>query len=150
MTRQVVEYTDLLELFLLLFLLLCFVFYIFLYYFFKKYDDKIDIINNDFLERYKDILVGINILIEVNENILSNMNSLNELNERNQELALDLKKEHTSTQENLMYTKKEIEYIIVELIKEFHELKNLEEKNSKLLNILNRRIRIKPKKDNVP
>jgi hypothetical protein len=120
-----------------------------LYYFFKKYDDKIDIINNDFLERYKDILVGINILIEVNENILSNMNSLNELTERNLKLALDLKKEHTSTQEYLIYTKKEIEHIIAELIKEFLEVKDLEEKNSKLLNILNRRIRIKPKKGNV-
>ena len=45
MTKEVLEYSNLFELLLAMFILLCFVIYISLYFFFKKVDKRIDTMN---------------------------------------------------------------------------------------------------------
>jgi predicted PurR-regulated permease PerM len=149
MTRQVVEYTDLIELFLVLFLLLCFVFFAFLFYFSKKYDEKIELINKNSFAYNENILTGINILLERNENVLSNIENLNKRNESIQKLTLDLKSGYDTTQEYLMFINKFYNKNLEDLVTEIVKLEHLEKENCKLLNILNRKIHNKPKPDNV-
>lgn len=149
MTRQVVEYTDLIELFLVLFILLSFVFFAFLFYFFKKYNEKIEFLDKKSLNYNENLLVGINILLERNENVLSAINNLHEATEKTQKLTLDLKTEHKNTQEYLISNNEIINRNSKDLVTELITLEKLEKENCKLLNILNRKIHNNSKRDNV-
>lgn len=135
MIKEVIQYSDLLELLLVIFILLCFVIYIFLYFFFKRVEKKIAILNKIALE-YKD-------------KALANNNFSNNKFEEIQKISLDLKLKYKETQEYIIVNNensyKKFEY----LAKELFNLQNQGNENIKLLNIINRKIHNKSKKDNV-
>ena len=136
MSQQVIEYSDLLELFLAMFILLCFVIYAFLHLFLKKLAKKIDIMNKIALE-YKDKTLD--------DNNISN-NKFEEI----KKIVMELKLKYKETQEYIIVNNensyKKFEY----LAKELFNLQNQGNENIKLLNIINRKIHNKPKRDNVP
>lgn len=146
MTRQVIEYTDLVELFLVLFLLMSFVFFGFLFYFYRKYTQKIEFLDKKSLEYNENLLAGINILIEQNKHIL---NALNNITEENEELVSSLKSEHHTTQEYIMTSNENLSKIFENLIHEFSKFITMWKENHKLLHIINRKIHNKPKIYNV-
>ena len=135
MIKQVIEYSDLSELFLAMIILLCFVIYAFLHLFFKKLAKKIDIMNKIALG-YKD-------------KALDGNNISNNKFEEIQKIVLDLKLKYKETQEYIIVNNensyKKFEY----LAKELFNLQNQVNENSKLLNIINRKIHNKSKTDNV-
>ena len=90
MTKEVLEYSNLFELLLAMFILLCFVIYISLYFFFKKVDKRIDTMNKIALE-YKD-------------KALANNNFSNNKFEEIQKLVLDLKLNYKETQKSIIAT----------------------------------------------
>lgn len=149
MTRQVVEYTDLIELFLFLFFSLCLVFFPFLFNFFKKCNEKVEFLDKKSFKYNENLLAGINILIEQNNNSLIAINNVSERIEVSQKLALDLKAEIDIMQEYLILINKTNSKNSEELVKEFINLIHIEKENIKLLNIINRKIHNKPKIDNV-
>lgn len=146
MTKQVIEYTDLVELFLVLFLLMFFVFFGFLFYFYKKYTQKIKLLDKKPLEYQENLLSRINILIEQNNNFLTIFNSETA---KNQEFILDLKLKNNTIHEHLIANNKIINQNFRDLVAEFITLEKLEKENYKLLHIINRKTNNKPKLDNV-
>lgn len=134
MIQLVIDYSDLVELFLAIFIFLCFVIYAFLHLFLKKLTKKIDIMNRIALE-YKD-------------KALDNNNISNNKFEEIEKIVMELKLKYKETQEYIIVNNensyKKFEY----LAKEIFNLQNRGNENSKLLNIINRKIHNNSKRDN--
>ncbi len=114
-----VNYTDLIELFIALFILLVLSFFIIYYYFFKKLDKK------DSLKNEKEILKNFKTLetkIDENENIYRNLTL-----------------RYIDTQKFLVRNESNYKKIFDFLLSEISKIKDLENENNKLLNIVNRK-----------
>lgn len=111
-----VNYTDLIELFIALFILLVFSFFIISYYFFKKLD------KNHSLKNEEEILKNLKIKMDEIENISRNLTL-----------------RYIDTQEFLARNESNYKKIFDFLLKEISKIKDLEIGNNKLLNIVNRK-----------
>ena len=122
-----VNYTDLIELLIALFILLVFSFFIIFYYFFKKLD------KNNSLKKEEEILknlINLEIKIDKIENISRNLTL-----------------RYIDTQEFLDRNESNYKKIFDFLLSEVSKIKDLETENNKLLNIVNRKT-VKYKKHN--
>jgi predicted PurR-regulated permease PerM len=122
---NVINYTDLIELFLALFLLLSFIFIIIFYYFFNKIKKENDQIKNIFFKNNKEILSNIDQLSA----------EIEEIDTKTQDLTSDFIK----TLKILIENESENKKIFKSLSSEISNIKALETKNNKLLNIINRK-----------
>lgn len=122
-----VNYTDLIELFIALFILLVFSFFIIFYYFFKKLDRKYSLKNKE--EILKNLIILETKIAEI-ENISRNLTL-----------------RYIDTQEFLVRNESNYKKIFDFLLTEISKIRDLENENNKLLNILNRKT-VKYKKHN--
>ena len=116
---NVINYTDLIELFIALFILLVFSFFIICYYFFKKLDRKYSLKNE--------------------EEILKNLKNLETKIDKIENITRDLNLRYIDTQEFLARNESNYKKIFDFLLTEISKIKDLEIENNKLLNIVNRK-----------
>ena len=116
---NVINYTDLIELFIALFILLVFSFFIICYYFFKKLDRKYSLKNE--------------------EEILKNLKNLETKIDKIENITRDLNLRYIDTQEFLVRNESNYKKIFDFLLSEISKIKDLEIENNKLLNIVNRK-----------
>ena len=116
---NVINYTDLIELFIALFILLVFSFFIICYYFFKKFDKKNSLKNEE--EILKNLIILETKIAEI-ENITRNLTL-----------------RYIDTQEFLVKNESNYKKIFDFLLTEISKVKDLEIENNKLLNIVNRK-----------
>ncbi len=114
-----VNYTDLIELFIALFILLVFSFFIISYYFFKKLNGKYSLKNEE----------------EILKDLKNLETKINEIENINRNLTL----RYIDTQEFLVRNESNYKKIFDFLLKEISKIKDLENENNKLLNIVNRK-----------
>ena len=117
--NHTVNYTDLIELFIALFILLVFSFFIICYYFFKKFDKKNSLKNEE--EILKNLIILETKIAEI-ENITRNLTL-----------------RYIDTQEFLVKNESNYKKIFDFLLTEISKVKDLEIENNKLLNIVNRK-----------
>ena len=122
-----VNYADLIELLIALFILLVFSFFIIFYYFFKKLDRKYSLKNKE--EILKNLIILETKIAEI-ENISRNLTL-----------------RYIDTQEFLVRNESNYKKIFDFLLTEISKIRDLENENNKLLNILNRKT-VKYKKHN--
>ena len=115
-----VNYTDLIELLIALFILLVFSFFIICYYFLKKFDRK------DSLKNKEEILKNL-IILETKIAEIEN-------------ISRNLTLRYIDTQEFLAKNESNYKKIFDFLLSEISKIKDLENENNKLLNIVNRKI----------
>ncbi|AXX93988.1 hypothetical protein [Arcobacter ellisii] len=115
-----VNYTDLIELFIALFILLVFSFFIICYYFLKKFDRKDSLKNK--------------------EEILKNLKNLKIKIDEIENISRNLTLRYIDTQEFLAKNESNYKKIFDFLLSEISKIKVLENENNKLLNIVNRKI----------
>ena len=116
---NVVNYTDLIELFIALFILLVFSFFIIFYYFFKKLDKNNSLKNE--------------------EEILKNLKDLETKIDKIENITRDLNLRYIDTQEFLARNESNYKKIFDFLLTEISKIRDLEIENNKLLNIVNRK-----------
>ena len=116
---NVVNYTDLIELFIALFILLVFSFFIIFYYFFKKLDKNNSLKNE--------------------EEILKNLKDLETKIAKIENITRDLNLRYIDTQEFLARNESNYKKIFDFLLTEISKIRDLEIENNKLLNIINRK-----------
>ena len=116
---NVVNYTDLIELFIALFILLVFSFFIIFYYFFKKLDKNNSLKNE--------------------EEILKNLKDLERKIDKIENITRDLNLRYIDTQEFLARNESNYKKIFDFLLTEISKIRDLEIENNKLLNIINRK-----------
>ena len=116
---NVVNYTDLIELFIALFILLVFSFFIIFYYFFKKLDKNNSLKNE--------------------EEILKNLKDLETKIDKIVNITRDLNLRYIDTQEFLARNESNYKKIFDFLLTEISKIRDLENENNKLLNIVNRK-----------
>ena len=116
---NVVNYTDLIELFIALFILLVFSFFIIFYYFFKKLDKNNSLKNE--------------------EEILKNLKDLETKIDKIENITRDLNLRYIDTQEFLARNESNYKKIFDFLLTEISKIRDLENENNKLLNIVNRK-----------
>ena len=114
-----VNYTNLIELFIALFILLIFSFFIICYYFLKKLDRKNSLKNK--------------------EEILKNLKNLETKIDEIENISRNLTLRHIDIQEFLARNESNYKKIFNFLLKEISKIKDLEIENNKLLNIVNRK-----------
>ena len=114
-----VNYTDLIELFIALFILLVFSFFIIFYYFFKKLDRKYSLKNE--------------------EEILKNLKNLETKIDKIENISRNLTLRYIDTQEFLARNESNYKKIFDFLLTEISKIRDLENENNKLLNIVNRK-----------
>ena len=117
--NHTVNYTDLIELFTALFILLVFSFFIICYYFFKKFNKK------NSLKREEEFLKNL-------KNLETKINGI-------ENISRDLNLRYIDTQEFLARNESNYKKIFDFLLKEISIIKDLENENNKLLNIVNRK-----------
>lgn len=117
--NHTVNYTDLIELFISLFILLVFSFFIICYYFFKKFDRKDSLKNK--------------------EEILKNLRNLETKMDKVENISRNLTLRYIDTQEFLDRNESNYKKIFDFLLSEISKIKDLENENNKLLNIVNRK-----------
>lgn len=116
---NVINYTDLIELFIALFILLVFSFFIICYYFFKKFDRKYSLKNE--------------------EEILKNLKILETKIDEIENISRNLTLRYIDTQEFLAKNESNYKKIFDFLLTEISKIRDLEIENNKLLNIVNRK-----------
>lgn len=116
---NVINYTDLIELFIALFILLVFSFFIICYYFFKKLDRKDSLKNK--------------------EEILKNLKNLETKIDEIENISRNLTLRYIDTQEFLARNESNYKKIFDFLLSEISKIRDLEIENNKLLNIVNRK-----------
>lgn len=116
---NVINYTDLIELFIALFILLVFSFFIICYYFFKKLDRKDSLKNK--------------------EEILKNLKNLETKIDEIENISRNLTLRYIDTQEFLVKNESNYKKIFDFLLTEISKIRDLEIENNKLLNIVNRK-----------
>ena len=116
---NVINYTDLIELFIALLILLVFSFFIICYYFFKKLDKKYSLKNE--------------------EEILKNLKNLETKSDGIENISRNLTLRYIDTQEFLVRNESNYKKIFDFLLSEISKIKDLENENNKLLNIVNRK-----------
>ena len=116
---NVVNYTDLIELFIALFIFLVFSFFIIFYYFFKKLDKNNSLKNE--------------------EEILKDLRNLETKIDKIENITRDLNLRYIDTQEFLARNESNYKKIFDFLLSEISKIRNLEHENNKLLNIINRK-----------
>jgi hypothetical protein len=114
-----VSYTDLIELFIALFILLVFSFFIICYYFFKKFNKK------NSLKREEEFLKNL-------KNLETKINGI-------ENITRDLNLRYIDTQEFLVRNESNYKKIFDFLLTEISKIRDLENENNKLLNIVNRK-----------
>lgn len=114
-----VNYTDLIELFIALFILLVLSFIIICYYFFKKFDKKNSLKNE--------------------EEILKNLKNLETKIDKIENITCNLTLRYIDTQEFLARNESNYKKIFDFLLSDISKIKDLEIENNKLLNIVNRK-----------
>lgn len=117
--NNTVNYTDLIELFIALFILLVFSFFIICYYFLKKFDRKDSLKNK--------------------EEILKNLKNLKIKIDEIENISRNLTLRYIDTQEFLAKNESNYKKIFDFLLSEISKIKDLETENNKLLNIVNRK-----------
>ena len=120
--NHTVNYTDLIELFISLFILLVFSFFIICYYFFKKFNKK------NSLKREEEFLKNL-------KNLETKINGI-------ENISRDLNLRYIDTQEFLARNESNYKKIFDFLLSEISKIKDLENENNKLLNIVNRKTAI--------
>uniref|UniRef100_UPI004048D46F hypothetical protein n=1 Tax=Aliarcobacter sp. TaxID=2321116 RepID=UPI004048D46F len=116
---NVVNYTDLIELFIALFILFVFSFFIICYYFFKKFNKK------NSLKREEEFLKNL-------KNLETKINGI-------ENITRDLNLRYIDTQEFLAKKESNYKKIFDFLLTEISKIRDLEIENNKLLNIINRK-----------
>jgi hypothetical protein len=116
---NVINYTDLIELFIALFILLVFSFFVIFYYFFKKLDRK-DSLKSE-------------------EEILKNLKNLEIKIDEIENISRNLTLRYIDTQEFLARNESNYKKIFDFLLSEISKIKDFEIENNKLLNIINRK-----------
>ena len=116
---NVVNYTDLIELFIALFILLVFSFFVISYYLFKKLDRKYS--------------------LKKEEEILKNLINLEIKIDEIENITRDLNLRYIDTQEFLARNESNYKKIFDFLLTEISKIRDLEIENNKLLNIINRK-----------
>jgi len=116
---NVINYTDLIELFIALFILLVFSFFVIFYYFFKKLDRK-DSLKSE-------------------EEILKNLKNLKIKMDEIENISRNLTLRYIDTQEFLARNESNYKKIFDFLLSEISKIKDFEIENNKLLNIINRK-----------
>lgn len=116
---NVIDYTDLIELFIALLILLIFSFFVISYYFFKKLDRKYSLENK--------------------EEILGNLKNLETKIDEIENISRNLTLRYIDTQEFLVRNESNYKKIFDFLLSEISKIKDLEIENNKLLNIVNRK-----------
>lgn len=116
---NVINYTDFIELFIALFILLVFSFFIISYYLFKKLDRKYSLKNK--------------------EEILKNLKNLETKIAEIENISRNLTLRYIDTQEFLVRNKSNYKKIFDYLLSEISKIRDLENENNKLLNIINRK-----------
>lgn len=116
---NVINYTDLIELFIALFILLVFSFFIICYYFFKKFNKK------NSLKREEEFLKNL-------KNLETKINGI-------ENISRNLTLRYIDTQEFLARNESNYKKIFDFLLSEISKIKDLENENNKLLNIVNRK-----------
>lgn len=122
-----VNYSNLIELLIALFILLVFSFFIICYYFFKKLNRKVSLKNE--------------------EEILKNLKNLETKIDEIENISRNLTLRYIDTQEFLAKNESNYKKIFDFLLSEISKIKDLEIENNKLLNIVNRKT-VKYKKHN--
>ena len=122
---NVINYTHLIELFLALFLLLSLIFIIIFYYFFNKIKKDNNLIKDIFFKN--------------NKKILTNIDQLSLEIEKTDTATQDLTSDFINTLKILIENDSENKKIFKSLSSEISNIKALETKNNKLLNIINRK-----------
>lgn len=114
-----VNYTDLIELFIALFILLVFSFFIICYYFFRKIDKKNSLKNEEkILKDLKNLETKINEIENITRNLIL---------------------KYIDTQEFLAKNESNYKKIFDFLLSEISKIRDFEIENNKLLNIVNRK-----------
>lgn len=114
-----VNYSNLIELLIALFILLVFSFFVISYYFFKKLDKKDS--------------------LKTEEEILKNLKNLETKIDEIENISRNLTLRYIDTQEFLVRNESNYKKIFDYLLSEISKIKDLENESNKLLNIINRK-----------